>query len=147
MLLFAGTYTYALDEKNRVVIPVKFREVLNSESVEKLYVVRGDSQLFLIPHPAFVELYEKLKSWNFTNQANQDYVRRFFSDAFDVTPDKQGRIMLRKDMCEEAGITGEVVIIGVLNRMEIWSPEKWKDFRQRTTLQGISANFDVGSRQ
>jgi MraZ protein len=145
MLLFSGNYRYALDEKNRVIIPVKFREVLSVEGIEKLYVVKGDSQLFLIPLPIFLDLCEKLKSWDFTKEANQNYVRLLLADAFDVAPDKQGRIMLRKEMCEEAGINGEVVIIGVLNRMEIWSPDKWAAFREKSTLQGISANLDVRS--
>jgi len=147
VLLFAGNYRYSLDEKNRVIIPVKFREVLNAENIDKLYVVKGDSHLFLMPFPVFQELYEKLKNWDFTKEANQNYVRLLFSDAFDVTPDKQGRIMLRKEMCEEAGINGEVIIIGVLNRMEIWAPDRWNDFREKSTLQGFSANLDVHSQQ
>jgi MraZ protein len=147
MLLFSGSYRYSLDEKNRIIVPIKFREVLSSDGVEKLYVARGDSQLYLLPYPVFVELYEKLKTWDFTKETNQNYVRLFFADAFDVVPDKQGRIMLRKEMCEEAGISSEAVIIGVLNRMEIWAPEKWQEFREKSTLQGFSTNLDVHSRQ
>jgi MraZ protein len=74
-------------------------------------------------------------------------MRLLFSDAFDVAPDKQGRIGLRKDMCEEVGIDGEVVIIGVLNRMEIWAPDKWRQFREQSTLQGFSANLDTHSQK
>jgi DNA-binding transcriptional regulator/RsmH inhibitor MraZ len=48
-------------------------------------------------------------------------------------------------MCEEVGIDHEVVIIGVLNRMEIWAPERWKEFREKSTLQGFSANLDSRS--
>jgi MraZ protein len=141
MLPFTGKYTYALDEKNRVIIPVKFREILAAESVDKLYVVKGDSHLFLFPLPVFLELSHKLKSWDFTRETNQNYARLFFSESFDVVPDKQGRIMLPKEMCESAGINHEVAIIGVLDRMEIWAPERWNQFRKDSSLRGFSMNL------
>jgi MraZ protein len=145
VLLFSGNYKYSLDEKNRLIVPVKFRDILNAEGVDKLYVVKGDSYLYVFPFPVFLELSDKLKSWDFTKETNQNYVRLFFSDAFDVAPDKQGRILLRREACEEVGINHDVVIIGVLNRMEIWSPEKWIEFREKSTLQGISASFEINS--
>jgi MraZ protein len=147
VLLFSGNYNYSLDEKNRLVVPVKFREILGAEGVDKLYVVKGDSYLYVFPFPVFLELYENLKSWDFTQETNQNYVRLLFADALDVVPDKQGRIGLRKEMCEEVGIGHEVTIIGVLNRMEIWSPDRWKEFREKSTLQGFSANVDVHSQK
>ena len=147
MLLFSGNYNYSLDEKNRLVVPVKFREILGAEGVDKLYVVKGDSYLYVFPFPVFLELYENLKSWDFTQESNQNYVRLLFADALDVVPDKQGRIGLRKEMCEEVGIGHEVTIIGVLNRMEIWSPDRWKEFREKSTLQGFSANLGVHSQK
>ena len=145
VLLFSGNYRYSLDEKCRLIIPVKFREILNADGIDKLYVVRGDAHLFVFPFPVFLELSEKLKSWDFTKEANQDYVRLFFSDAFEVAPDKQGRITLRREMCEALGMDREAVVVGVLNRMEIWSPDRWKKFREESTLQGFSANFDMNS--
>jgi len=145
VLLFSGNYKYSLDEKSRLIIPAKFREILTADGIDKLYIVKGDSHLFVFPFPVFLELSEKLKSWDFTKEANQDYVRLFFSDAFEVTPDRQGRIALRKDMCEEIGIEREAIIIGVLNRMEIWSPDTWKTFREASSLRGFSANFNLNS--
>jgi len=145
VLLFSGNYKYSLDEKNRLIVPVKFREILSAEGVDKLYIVKADSYLYVFPLPVFLELYENLKSWDFTKETNQNYVRLLFSDAFDAAPDKQGRIGLRKEMCEEVGIDREVVIIGVLNRMELWAPDKWKEFREKSTLQGFSANLDSHS--
>lgn len=147
MLLFSGNYKYSLDDKNRLIVPVKFREILSAEGVDKLYVVKGDSYLYVFPHPVFLKLYDDFGSWDFTEEANQNYVRLLFSDAFDVVPDKQGRIGLRKEMCEEVGIDHEVVIIGVLNRLEIWAPERWQEFREKSTLQGFSANLDSRSQK
>lgn len=147
MLLFSGNYKYSLDEKNRLIVPVKFREILSAEGVDKLYVVKADSHLYVFPLPVFLELYEDLKSWDFTKEANQNYVRLLFADAFDVSPDKQGRIGLRKEMCEQVGIDGEVVIIGVLNRMELWAPDKWEAFKEKSSLQGFSANLDSPSQK
>jgi MraZ protein len=145
VLLFSGNYKYSLDEKNRLIIPVKFREILNAEGIDKLYVAKGDSYLYVFPFPVFLELSEKLRAWEFTKETNQNYVRLFFSDAFDVALDKQGRILLRRELCEEVGINHEVVIIGVLNRMEIWSCEKWNEFRGQSSLKGFSAGFEINS--
>jgi MraZ protein len=147
MLLFSGNYKNSLDEKNRIIVPARFREILSAEGVDKLYVVKGDTHLYAFPYPIFLELYENLKSWDFTKEANQNYVRLLFSEAFDVSPDKQGRIGLRKEMCEEVGITGEAVLIGVLDRIEIWAPDRWNDFREKSTLQGFSANLDSHSQK
>ncbi len=146
MLLFSGNYKYSLDDKNRIIIPAKFREILNAEGIDKLYLARGDTHLFLFPFPVFLELCEDLKTWDFTKESNQNYVRLFFSEAFDVTPDKQGRVTLRKDLCEEVGINHEVVLIGVLNRIEIWASERWREFREKSSLSGFSANLDARSR-
>lgn len=77
MILFSGNYRYSLDEKNRLIIPVKFRDILNVEGIDKLYVVKGDYHLFVFPFPVFLELCEKLKSWDFTKEDNQNYVRLF----------------------------------------------------------------------
>ena len=145
MLLFSGNYKYSIDEKNRLIVPVKFRDILNAEGVDKLYIVKGDSYLYAFPFPVFLELSEKLRSWDFTKESNQNYVRLFFSEAFDAVLDKQGRILLQREMCEQVGIDHEVIIIGVLNRMEIWSPQKWADFREQSTLKELSADFDIHS--
>ena len=147
VLLFTGNYRYSLDDKNRVIIPIKFREVLASGGIDKLFLIRGDNQLHLIPYPAYIELSDKLKSWDITMESKQDYLRRLYAESFEVVPDKQGRIMLRPDLCQETGITQEVVILGVLDRMEIWSPEKWREFREKSTLRGFSANLDVHSQR
>ncbi|UCD58702.1 MAG: division/cell wall cluster transcriptional repressor MraZ [Candidatus Hydrogenedentota bacterium] len=145
MLLFSGNYKYSLDDKNRLIIPAKFREILSAENVDKLYVVKGDSHLFVFPFPVFLDLCEKLKSWDFTKETNQNYARLLFAEAFDVVPDKQGRIILHKELCKEVGIDHEVVVIGVLNRIEIWPPERWREFREKSTLGGLSANLDIHS--
>ena len=56
MLLFSGNYRYSLDEKNRLIVPARFREVLNAEGVDKLYIVKADSYLYVFPFPVFLEL-------------------------------------------------------------------------------------------
>ncbi len=145
MLLFSGNYTYSIDEKNRLIVPAKFRDILNAEGIDKIYIVNGDSHLYAFPFPVFLDLAEKLRTWDFTKESNQNYVRLFFSDAFDAVLDKQGRILLQKEMCEKVGIDHEVVIIGVLNRMEIWAPEKWAEFREQSTLRDFSAGFNINS--
>ncbi|GAB4337632.1 MAG: division/cell wall cluster transcriptional repressor MraZ [Candidatus Abyssubacteria bacterium] len=136
-MIFTGNYRYSLDDKNRLIIPSKFREILMADGVDRLYMVNDRTHLSVYPLKVFQEICNKMDSWEFTEETKQNYIRLRLSDAFDVTIDKQGRILLRKEQCEEIGIEREVVIIGVLNRMEIWPPDKWQEFRERTSLREV----------
>jgi MraZ protein len=144
-LIFSGNYRYSLDDKNRLIIPAKFREILAAENIDRVYVVNDGTHLSVYPLNVFQELCNEMNSWEFTEETKQDYIRLRLSDAFDVTIDKQGRILLRKEQCEETGIDREVVIIGALNHMEIWPPEKWQEFRERTSLRAVTASLNAHS--
>ena len=71
---------------------------------------------------------QKFKSMSFTKSEHRRFNRLYFSGACDLIPDKQGRILLPSYLKEYAGIKRDVYIIGVSNRIEIWSRENWKDY-------------------
>jgi len=73
-------------------------------------------------------LEEKLKKLPFTNKDARAFARFFFSGATELEPDKQGRVLLPQLLREHAKITKDVVIIGVSNRVEIWSKEVWEEY-------------------
>ncbi len=127
--MFYGEYEHTIDRKGRLIIPAKFREIFKENLVERLFVTRGlDKCLFLFSEEEWKLQEQKFKSVSFTKSEARKFNRLYFSGASEVMPDKQGRILIPRNLKEFAGIKKEVVIVGVSNRIEIWSKELWNGF-------------------
>lgn len=125
--VFIGEYYHAIDGKNRMIIPCKIREKLDG----KLILTKGlDGCLYGYDVYEWNNLSNKLKVLPLTNKDAQCFVRFFFSGAHEIEIDKQGRALIPQNLIEYAEIEKEIVIIGVLTRIEIWSKEKWKDYNE-----------------
>ena len=122
--MLMGEYHNNLDLKGRVVIPSKLREVLG----DKIVLTRG---------------LEKLDTLAFTEKDNRNFVRFLLSGAITLEFDKQGRIIIPTYLQEFASLEKEVVIIGSLNRVEIWSNKNWNEFMKDNfnRLSEISCNL------
>ncbi|MBU2062863.1 MAG: division/cell wall cluster transcriptional repressor MraZ, partial [Candidatus Omnitrophica bacterium] len=124
---------HSLDRKCRVVIPAKFRESFKDNYVEKFFVTRGlDGCLFLFTEDEWKKQEQKFKSLSFTKREARKFNRLFFSGASEILCDNQGRILIPQYLKDYAQIDKDVVIIGVSNRIEVWSKEKWKEFYETT---------------
>ncbi|AKN33978.1 cell division protein MraZ [Clostridium carboxidivorans P7] len=129
--MFIGEYEHALDNKNRIIIPSKFREELGS----KFILTKGlDGCLYAYPLDEWSVLENKLRKLPLTNKNARAFVRFFFSGANEMELDKQGRTLIPQSLLEYGEIKKEIVSIGVSNRLEIWSKEKW--------IQYNSSNID-----
>ena len=127
--MFYGEYGHSLDTKGRVIIPAKFREVCKENYIEKFFITRGlDQCLFVFTEESWKSQEKKFREMPFTKGESRKFNRLYFSGACDVVCDKQGRILIPDYLKGYAGIQEEVVIIGVSDRIEIWSKEKWKTF-------------------
>jgi len=123
--MLIGEYQHALDIKNRIIVPSKLREDLGNNFV----ITKGlDGCLYAYPIEEWKLLQEKLKTLPLTNKDARAFVRFFFAGACEVEMDKQGRGLIPQNLKEYAGIEKEIVSIGVLTRVEIWSKEKWKEY-------------------
>lgn len=123
--MFIGEYQHGLDNKNRIIMPSKFREELGSRFI----MTKGlDGCLYVYPLTEWKMLEEKLKSLPLTNKDARAFVRFFFSGATEIETDKQGRGVIPQNLIEYAAINKEIVSIGVLTRIEIWGKEKWVDY-------------------
>jgi MraZ protein len=119
---FLGTHTPRLDEKGRLFLPAKFRD----ELAEGLVVTRGQERcLYVWPTPEFARMTDQMRQAPVTNKAARDYLRMLFAGASDEKPDKQGRVTIPPMLREYAGLTRECVVIGAMNRVEIWDAEAW----------------------
>jgi MraZ protein len=131
--MFYGEHEHSIDRKGRLIIPSKFREVFKENYVERFFVTRGlDTCLFVFAEDEWKKQETKFRGLPFTSSEARQFNRLYFSGACDVTCDKQGRIIVPDYLKEFAKIDRDVVIVGVSNRMEIWSKERWKEFYAKT---------------
>lgn len=120
--MFLGEFEHTIDSKGRLTIPAKFRDELASGVV----ITRGlDGCLWAYSRSEWEKLAEKISQLPTTNPNARNFARFMFSSAFDSIPDRQGRILIPQNLRTYAGINSDTVIIGVMNRLEIWSPDKW----------------------
>lgn len=123
--MFMGEFQHNIDVKGRIIVPAKFREGLG----ESFVVTRGlDTCLFVYPMSEWRILEDKLKKLPLTKKDARAFTRFFFSGAVECEIDKQGRINIPQPLRKYATLDKECVVIGVSNRIEFWSSEKWEDY-------------------
>lgn len=123
--MFFGTHTPRLDDKGRLFLPAKFREQLQ----EGLVITRGQERcLYVWPLTEFSALTEQMRQAPVTNKKARDYMRMLFAGASDETPDKQGRITVPPMLREYASLSRDCVVIGAMNRVEVWDAEAWQRY-------------------
>ncbi|MBU0693209.1 MAG: division/cell wall cluster transcriptional repressor MraZ [Candidatus Omnitrophica bacterium] len=129
--MWYGEFHHTLDDKDRFILPAKFREKIKTLEEKKFYITRGlDGCLFLFSQSVWNGLEEKLKALPFTKHEARSFNRLYFSGACEVEIDSQGRIILSEYLKEFAAIKREIVIIGVADRIEVWGKEGWNKFYQ-----------------
>lgn len=140
--MFMGEYNHTVDTKGRLIIPSRFREELGEEFV----VTRGlDGCLFVFPNSEWHSFEEKLKALPLTNKNARQFSRFFVAGATVCELDKQGRILLPAALREFAGLEKDVVLTGMLNRIEIWSKAKWTENNSCDDMDDIAEQMsDLG---
>lgn len=134
--MFMGEYHHTIDEKGRIIIPSKLREKLGSEFI----VTKGlDNCLFVYPKDEWTNIMNKYKELPNTKDA-RNFMRVFLSGATINDFDKQGRINIVPSLIKYANLIKDCVIIGVNERLEIWSKENWDKFieENETNLTDIA---------
>ncbi|MED4226097.1 division/cell wall cluster transcriptional repressor MraZ [Neobacillus cucumis] len=123
--MFMGEYHHSIDTKGRLIVPSKFRDELG----DMFIITRGlDQCLFGYPLSEWSLIEEKLKGLPLTKKDARAFTRFFFSGATESELDKQGRINIPTPLLQYAKLEKECVILGVSNRIEIWSKQIWEDY-------------------
>ena len=122
--MFLGAYTHSLDSKSRLTIPAKYREFV----VPGLVITRHPQGkcLMAMPLDQWKTVAGRVSDLALTNASSALLRRMLFSSAEDLTPDKQGRILISQRLREMAGIENDVVLAGVNTYFELWTPEEWE---------------------
>lgn len=129
MSSFKGSFNYTVDNKGRINIPAKMRKNLAPEANESFVITRGfEPCIFVYPNDEWAKRESELRKLQQAVKRNRDYTRILLEHASEVELDGQHRIVLTKELMEYAKISGEVLILGVFDRIEVWNPEEYKKY-------------------
>jgi len=140
--MFRGRYEHSIDGKGRLSIPSRFREALARRRQKVLILTHFDSCVVAYPLDEWRQLEERIRKQSTLQKDIRAFLRLFYSGAMETAVDGQGRILIPPPLREKAGLAREVMIVGVLNKIEIWSKARWEEF-----LAGSPVTFeDVAAR-
>lgn len=123
--MFLGEFTHKLDSKNRIMIPSEFREDLSNN----FYITKGpEKSLVIYTEEEFIKQSERLDGLEVQNKKNRAIKRLFFSSTVKASLDKQGRVLLNKNLRDYSEIKEEAMIIGNNSTIELWDRANWEDY-------------------
>jgi MraZ protein len=137
--MFTGLYECTLDEKGRLSVPAKLREILNQKYESRLILSRWfDGCLALFPYEEWVKIADKLReSTSLTNLHGRRLQRIFFSSVTECSPDRQGRITIPQKQKQMGDIDRQVVLVGMGDKIEIWAREKY-NYEDDQSLEALA---------
>ena len=141
---FVGTYEHGLDDKGRMVLPAKIRVLLGETGM----VGMADGCLGLWTIEGFDATSDRIAAKVDARTLDKDVLRVFMASAAEVTPDQQGRVVIPQHLREHAGLDSEVVVIGNLDRAEIWAKDSWRSLvlsASPTDIDGAHEGADVSA--
>ena len=126
--MFSGTFEPKLDEKGRMILPAKLRELFQGG----LFITKGqEGCLYVYTVGYFNELVENIDAASLTNAAQRSYLRLFLAGASNELPDRQGRININ------------LTLIGVRSHLEIWDTEAWNKYQEAEEAAFSSRDGEV----
>jgi MraZ protein len=139
--VFTGEYRHTVDAKGRVAVPARFRTQL----VGGAFVTRWiDACLAVFPREAWDALATKVAGLPVTDASARTFSRFIFSGAFEVEPDRQGRILVPANLREWADLGGDAVVVGSRDHVELWSPARWEEYSAGMTSPEVLAEHLQG---
>ncbi len=132
--MFMGTYEHGLDAKGRVIVPAKLRDDLGESFVVTLGL---DGCLFAYPMNEWEGFVNKLNELP-GNKDGRKLLRHFLANAAPCEVDKQGRVLIPAKLREYAGLEKDVVFVGVLSKIEIWSKHRWDNSDDYDDIEDIA---------
>ena len=120
-LSFTGEYEYSLDQKNRLIIPARFRKVLSDDNDKTFVLTKGlDDCLVLYPLNEWNNVERQLGQLSTIKEKNRNFIRNVVRYATYLKYDGQGRIAIPSPLLSHSKIKKEVVLIGMIKKIEIW---------------------------
>ncbi len=123
---FRTASEHTIDPKGRIIIPSRFRQVLEKLGSDGVMVSRMDKALFVYPYGRWSEIEEKIHSQAEKSENMRRFRRFFIGSAADCLLDKQWRILIPPELRAYASLEKDIMLVGVTDHFEIWNREKWK---------------------
>lgn len=139
--MILGSHEHTIDSKGRLTLPSKWRAVLPTTVV----VTRGlEECLFIIPQDKFLDYAKELERQAILLPEARSWTRYFYGMAEPVEIDGQGRILLSQALRDYAGLNGNVVVVGLVSRIEVWNPEKYKAINSQVESNAVAMSEKMG---
>ncbi|MFM8369538.1 MAG: division/cell wall cluster transcriptional repressor MraZ [Chloroflexota bacterium] len=134
--MFLGQFQHNLDDKGRLMIPARFRELLEGGA----FITQGfDKCLMVMTEAYFKQVYERIEAMNLADPTARLLRRLILSNAYPIEVDKVGRILVPQNLRTFLGVpSGELVVAGQGEYFEVWTPTTWAE--QMALLQDVEAN-------
>jgi MraZ protein len=134
--MFLGQFQHNLDDKGRLMIPARFRELLEGGA----FITQGfDKCLMVLTEAYFKQVYERIEAMNLADPTARLLRRLILSNAYPIEVDKVGRILVPQNLRAFLGVpSGELVVAGQGEYFEVWTPATWAE--QMALLQDVEAN-------
>ncbi len=140
--MILGEYTSKLQEKNRVVMPKKFR----SEIGDNIIITKGYEEcLIVVPLDKWDLMIKDIISKPFTVSSVRDTSRFILGSANDINLDEQGRFVIGSSLIEHANLSGEIIFLGLMNFIEVWDFSKWKEREKYLRDSGANIANELSS--
>lgn len=123
--MFRGSSFHTIDAKGRIIIPARFREVIRADGSDSVMVSRIDNCAVAYTMEKWRKLEAEMMSLPKPSASMRRFRRVFIGGAFECSCDKQDRILIPSSLREYAKLDKDIVLVGVLERFEIWSRENW----------------------
>ena len=133
--MFLGQFQHNLDDKGRLMIPARFRELLAAGA----FITQGfDKCLMVMTDVYFKEVYDRISAMNLTDPMARLLRRLILSNAYPVEADKVGRILVPQNLRQVITLEGEAIVAGQGEYFEVWTPAAWNE--QMAQLQDLETN-------
>ena len=144
---FTGEFSYTVDAKGRVNIPSKFRKVLSVDNEDTFVITRGmDPCVWVYPIVVWQNIENDLKNLSSLSAINRTFVRNTVRYATPLTYDGQGRIQLTNTLINYAELGKKTLIIGMVNKIEIWNPDRLKEIDKKNMKIDSTAYDDLAEK-
>ncbi len=139
--MFLGSHEHTIDSKGRLTMPSKWRAELSSNVV----VTRGlEGCLFIFPQTKFEEIAKETDRQGMLLPEARAWARYIGGAAEPVEVDGQGRILIPQRLREYASLNGNVVVVGLMSRIEVWSPDKYKAINDQVESNAAAVSQKMG---
>jgi len=128
--MFRGSSFHTIDAKGRIIVPARFREMINAGGPDGVMVSGMDRCLFAYPYDEWKKIEERILSLAEKSESMRRFRRLFIGGAFDCSIDKQDRILVPPILRQYSELDKEIVLVGVLDHFEIWSRAHWDQENQ-----------------